>query len=76
MSQKHAAVAVIIAVISEKNKSSKKKKKRRAYMLNLGLKEEKSLGSYETLLAELRLEHEHNYSILLQMTFENFQEIF
>ena len=45
-------------------------------MLNLGLKEEKSLGSYETLLAELRLEHEHNYSILLQMTFENFQEIF
>ena len=45
-------------------------------MLNLGLKEEKSLGSYETLLTELRLEHEYNYSILLRMTSEKFQEIF
>ena len=45
-------------------------------MLNLGLKEEKSLGSYETLLTELRLEYEYNYSILLRMTSEKFQEIF
>ena len=32
MSQKHAAVAVIIAVISEKNKSSKKKKNKSLYV--------------------------------------------
>ena len=34
------------------------------------LKEEK------TLLAELRLEEEYNYNILLRMTSENFEEIF
>ena len=31
---------------------------------------------YGTLLAELRLEEEYNYNILLRMTSENFEEIF
>ena len=36
------------------------------------LKRKKSLEFYETLLAELRLEEEYNYNILLPMAFENF----
>ena len=31
---------------------------------------------YGTLLAELQLEEEYNYNILLRMTSENFEEIF
>ena len=72
MIQEQAAVAVIIALISKKNKSREKGKKRRICVkpwLKLGL-------NYETLLAELRIEDEHNYNILLRMTFENFEEIF
>ena len=74
--QEQAAVAVITALISEKNKSSKWKKKKKESVWNLALKEEKNLGFYETLFAELRLEDEHNYNILLRMTSENFEEIF
>ena len=44
-------------------------------MWNLGLQEEKT-ELYETLLAELWLEKEYNYNILLRMTSENFEEIF
>ena len=40
------------------------------------LKRKKNLEFYDTLLAELRLEEEHNYNILLRMTSENFEEIF
>ena len=77
MIQEQAAVAVIIALISEKNKSSKwKEKKKKESVWNLALKEEKNLGFYETLFAELRLEDEHNCNILLRMTSENFEEIF
>ena len=35
------------------------------------LKRRKNLEFYENLLAELRLEYECNYNILLQMTSEN-----
>ena len=40
------------------------------------LKKRKNLEFYETLLAELRLEYEYNYNILLQMTSEDFLKIF
>ena len=40
------------------------------------LKRRKKLEFYETLLAELRLEYEYNYNILLRMTCENFEKIF
>ena len=40
------------------------------------LKRRKNLGFYETLLAELRSEDECNYKDYLQMTSENFEEIF
>ena len=40
------------------------------------LKRRKNLEFYGTLLAELRLEEEYNYNILLRMTSENFEEIF
>ena len=40
------------------------------------LKRRQNLEFYETLLAELRLEYEYNYNILLRMTSENFEEIF
>ena len=53
MSQEQAAVAAIIELISEKNKWSEKRKKGES-VWNLGLKEEKNLGFYETRLAELR----------------------
>ena len=40
------------------------------------LKRRQSLGVYEILLAELRLEDECNYKNCLRMTSENFEEIF
>ena len=52
------------AVISEKNKSRKMREKRKPWLKR------------ETVLAELRLEDEHSYNILLRMTSENFEEIF
>ena len=74
MIQEQAAAAVIFPLISEKNKSREKGKKEKS-VWNLGLKEKKNLESYETLLAELCLDDEHNYNILLRMTSENFEEI-
>ena len=38
------------------------------------LKRRTNLEFYENLLAELRLEDEYNYKILLRMTSENFEE--
>ena len=75
MSQEQAVVAVIIALISEKDKSRENRKKEEI-VWDLGLKEEKSLGFYKTLLSELPLEDEHNDNILLWMTSENFEETF
>ena len=40
------------------------------------IKRRKNLELYGTLLAELQLEEEFNYNILLRMTSENFEEIF
>ena len=40
------------------------------------LKRRKNLESSETLLAELRLEDEYNYNILLRLAYESFEEIF
>ena len=54
---------------------SRKRRKKEESMWNLGLQEEKT-ELYETLLAELWLEKEYNYNILLRMTSENFEEIF
>ena len=56
------------AVISEKNKSRKMRERSRVCV--------KPWLKRETLLAELRLEDEHSYNILLRMTSENFEEIF
>ena len=39
------------------------------------LKRRKNLEFYETLLAELLLQEEYSYNILLQMTSENSEEI-
>ena len=52
-----------------------KEKKRRVYV-KPWLKRRKNWELYGTLLAELRLEEEYNYNILLRMTSENFEEIF
>ena len=54
---------------------SRKKKKRRVYV-KPWLKRRKNLELYGTVLAELQLEEEYNYNIVLQMTSENFVEIF
>ena len=40
------------------------------------LKRRKNLEFYETLLAELLLEEEYNYNIILQMTSKNHEELF
>ena len=39
-------------------------------------KRKKNLECYQTLLAELWLEDEYNYNIILRTTSENFEEIF
>ena len=70
MIQEQAATAVIIALISERKKSRKNRKKKRV-CVKPWLKRRKNLEFYETLLAELRLEDEYNYNILLRMTSEN-----
>ena len=43
--------------------------------MKIWLKIRKKLQFYETLLAELRLQDEYNYNTLLQIAFENFEEI-
>ena len=75
MIQEQAAAAVIIALISEKNKSRKKRQKRRV-CVKPWIKRRKNLGFYETLLAELWIEDKYNYKNYLQMTSENFEDIF
>ena len=74
MIQEQATAAVIIALTSENNKSRKKRKKR--VCVKPWLKRRKNLEFYETLPAELQLEDEYNYNIILPMTSENFEEIF
>ena len=44
--------------------------------MKLGLKEEKLGTLSNSTCRKLRLEEEYNYNILLQMTSENFEEIF
>ena len=44
--------------------------------MKLWFKRRKNLEFYETLLAELRLEDEYKYNMLLRMTYENYEEIF
>ena len=56
------------ALISEKNKSRKKRQKKEG--------QSGGLGSYETLLAERRLEDEYDYKNYLRMTSANFEEVF
>ena len=75
MIQEQAAVAVIIALNSEKNQVKKKRKKRRV-CVKPWFTGRKNLEFYETLLAELLLEEQYNYTILLRMTSENPEEIF
>ena len=50
-----------------------KEKKRRVYV-KPWLKRKKNLELYGTMLAELRLQEEYNYNILLRMISENFEE--
>ena len=56
--------------------SQGKREKKKEVYVKAWLKRRKTLELYGTLLAELRLEEEYNYNILLRMTFENFEEIF
>ena len=59
-----------------REKKLRKKRKKKKYLCEKPwLKRRKNLEFYETLLAELLLEEEHNYIILLRMTSENFEEI-
>ena len=54
----------------------KEKERKKEVFVKAWLKRRKYLELYGTLLAELRLEEEYNYNILLRMTSENFEEIF
>ena len=54
----------------------KEKERKKEVYVKAWLKRRKNLELYGTLLAELRLEEEYNYNILLRMTSENFEEIF
>ena len=53
-----------------------KKKEKKSICVKPWLKRRKNLRFYKTLLAELLLEEEYNYNILLRMTSENSEEIF
>ena len=75
MIEEQATSAVIVALISEKNKSRENRKKS-IVCVKPWVKRRKNLDFYETLLAELWLEYEYNYDILLRMTSENFEKIF
>ena len=61
---------------SFREKQVKGKGKKRRICVKPWLKRKKNLKFYETLLAELPLKDEHNYTILLRMTSENFEKIF
>ena len=63
MIQGQAAAAVIIALISKKISQGKREKRR--VCVKPCLKRRKNLKFHGTLLAELRLEHDFNYNILL-----------
>ena len=52
-------------------KTSQEKEKKRRVCVKPWLKRRKNLEFYETLLAELLLEEEYNYKILLRITSEN-----
>ena len=54
--------------------SQGKRKKRRAYV-KPWFKRRKNVELYGTLLAELPLEEEYNYNILLRMTSKNWRNI-
>ena len=54
----------------------KENERKKEVYVKAWLKRRKNLELYGTLLAELRLEEEYNYNILLRMTSENFEEIF
>ena len=75
ISEKQAAAATIIALLLKKKKKRKSRQKRKVWV-KPWLKRRRSLGVYETLLAELWLEDECNYKNYLRMTSENFEEIF
>ena len=75
MSEKQAATAIIIALLLKMKKTRKSRQKRRVWV-KPWLKRRQSLGVYETLLVELRLEDEYNYKNHLRMTSKNFEEIF
>ena len=56
--------------------ASQGKREKKGLYVKAWLKRRKNLELYGTLLAELQLEEEYNYNILLRMTSENFEEIF
>ena len=56
--------------------ASQGKREKKGLYVKAWLKRRKNLELYGTLLVELRLEQEYNYSILLRMTSEHFEEIF
>ena len=59
-----------------REKQVKEKEKKRRVSGKPWFKRRKNLEFYETLLAELRLEDEYKYNMLLRMTYENYEEIF
>ena len=56
--------------------ASQGKREKKGVYVKAWLKRRKNLELYGTLLAELQLEQEYNYNILLWMTSESFEEIF
>ena len=53
----------------------KEKERKKEVYVKAWLKRRKNLELYGTLLAELQLEEEYNYNILLHLTSENFEQI-
>ena len=75
MNEKQAAAAIIIALLLKKKKKKKSNQKRKVWV-KPWLKRRQSMGVYEILPAELRLEDDTITKNYLRMTSENSEEIF
>ena len=60
----------------QKKQVTEKEKKKGEVSVQPWLKRIKNLEFYETLHAELRLEDNYNYDIILRITSENFEKLF
>ena len=68
-----AAAAVVVAVVTKRRR--KRKRKPRSVWVKPWLEKRSKLGVYDTLIRELRLEEEEEYTKFLRMNAADFEEV-